>query len=330
MSSSQRRWSAEPPLRLLQVVSGARRRAGQVADRLTQRANHLRRDPVADLPRAACGYLAVLDGRTLHLHALVPAVDIPAPERAALLFVQGERVAATCSATVGTEGDVVSVTARVSFGNGNDEVLLDKGVWSLVLSLSDEFGERRFGLSTGTSSEDDGPTVPSPPHPISGWRYEPTCCHQGLAQLNVAAAKARAEVTRLATGRTDAQIKARLVGVRAVEHPAMVFSPRGGGSDVIVPIDPVDGRFEVTVPLADLVSGPPGVEVIWEAWVRTSPTRMIRLGRFLHDLRDPRSVFRVSRTTVAIGDHHFVGYRPYYTKAGNLAVACLHFTRTAT
>lgn len=96
---------------------------------------------------------------------------------------------------------------------------------------------------------------------------------------------------------------------------------------MIVPISPVDDQFEFVVPLAELTPDQPGEEVIWEAWVRTSATRMVRLGRFLHDLRDPRTVLRVSRVILPLDDERFVAYRPYYTAAGNLAVACLRFTR---
>ncbi|MEV6816219.1 hypothetical protein [Micromonospora sp. NPDC051296] len=329
MSPSDRRRSAQPPLRLLQVVYGARRRVGLVADRLTRRTNHLRRDPVAELPRAICEYFGVLDGRTLHLHALLPTAAGRAPKRATLLFIQGNRQV-ECPATSDSGGDTVSVTARAAFGDGAEEISLGKGIWSLALAVSDEAGERRLALRTTEVEEHDGPTVAAPLHPVSGWRYEPGCGNHGLAQLTVVGPKARAEVIRLETARTEARIQARFIGVRSLEDPAVVFTSRGGGSDLVVPIDPVDGRFEFVVPLADLASGPPGAEVIWEAWVRTSPARMIRLGRFLHDLRDPRTVLRVSRTAVTIDDRRFVGYRPYYTKAGNLAVACLHYTGAPT
>ncbi|MEW2474315.1 hypothetical protein AB0875_11010 [Micromonospora gifhornensis] len=329
MSPSERRRPAQPPLRLLQVVYGARRRAGLVADRLARRTNQLRRDPVADLPEVDCDFFAVLDGRTLHLHALLPSAAVPAPSRATLIFLQDAQVV-ECPATVEAEGDAFGVRVQAAFGTGNDDISLAKGVWSLALAVSGEAGEQQFALRAGESPEHDGPTVPAPPHPISGWRYEPGLGPHGLAQLTVAGAKARAEVIQLATGRTEARIQARLLGVRSLEDPVVVFTPRAGGADLVIPIDPVDGRFEFVVPLAELASGPPGTEVIWEAWVRTSPTRMIRLGRFLHDLRDPRTVLRVSRSTVVVGDRHFVGYRPYYTKAGNLAVACLHFTGAPT
>ncbi len=327
--SRGRRGSTRPPLRLLQVVHGARRRVGLVADRIARRTHHLRRDPVAGLPRAACDFLEVLDGRTLHLHARLPAAAGDAASRASVLFLKGRRTV-RCPATVDTDGDRISLTARVTFGADVDEISLAKGVWSVALAVAAEDGERRFALSLDRPQERQGPTVPAPPHPVSGWRHEPGRSPHGLAQLTVTGAKARAEVTRLATGRTEARIRARLVGVDLLQDPVVVFTPRGGGPDRVVPIDPVDGRFEFVVPLAELARGPAGTEVTWEAWVRTSPARMIRLGRYLHDLRDPRTVLSVSRTTVAIDERQFVGYRPYYTRAGNLAVSCLHFSGAST
>ncbi|MFB9851630.1 hypothetical protein ACFFMR_14695 [Micromonospora andamanensis] len=299
-----------------------------MADRLTRRTTRLLREPVVDLPRATCDYFSVLDGRTLHVHALLPTSAV-AVEQATLLFIQNSKVV-VCPASAETIGDRISVTARAAFGTGPDEISLGKGIWSVVVAVPEATGERRFALQTTEPADHDGPTVQNPPHPVSGWRFEPGCGTQGLAHLTVKAAKARAEVLRLATGPTEARISGRLVGVGSLQDPMIVFTPRGDGADVMVPIAPVNGQFEFTVPVAELAVGPPGAEVIWEAWVRTSPTRMVRLGRFLHDLRDPRTVLRVSRTTVTIEDRRFVGYRPYYTKAGNLAVACLHFTGAST
>ncbi|NES12952.1 MULTISPECIES: hypothetical protein [Micromonospora] len=312
--------------RLLQAMYGARRRAGLVTDRLVERVTRLRHDSIAGLPPADCDFFAVLDGRTLHVHAVLPAGVEPA-DRAELFFVR-EGQTLRCPATLRPEGDRLAVAAVARLGADADEVPLDKGTWSVGLAVAaGAEGERHFSLRVDEAADRDGPTVANPPHPVSGWLYRPGRGGNGLAQLTVTGARARAEVVKLATGRVDARIRARFVGVRPQDAPVVVFTPRGGGTDVIVPVEPAGEQFEFVVPLAELVPDQPGEEVIWEAWVRTSATRMVRLGRFLHDLTDPRTVLRVSRAVLPLHGDQFVGYRPYYTAAGNLAVACLRFTR---
>ncbi|MFF0368958.1 hypothetical protein [Micromonospora sp. NPDC005087] len=312
--------------RLLQAVHGARRRAGLVTDRLVERVIRLRHDPVAGLPPADCDFFAVLDGRTLHVHAVLPADTDPA-DRAEIFFVR-EGDTLRCPATVRREDGRLAVEVVARLGDSADEIALGKGTWSVGLAVdAGAAGERRFSLTVDETPERDGPTVGNPPHPVSGWLYRPGRSGDGLAQLTVTGARARAEVVQLATGHAEARIRARFVGVRPQDAPAVVFTPRGGGADVVVPIAPVDDGFEFVVPLADLAPDRPGEEVIWEAWVRTSATRVVRLGRFLHDLTDPRTVLRVSRAVLPLDGDQFVGYRPYYTAAGNLAVACLRFTR---
>ncbi|MFG3696691.1 hypothetical protein ACGF5C_02015 [Micromonospora sp. NPDC047620] len=312
--------------RLLQAMHGARRRAGLVTDRLVERVTRLRQDPVAGLPPAECGFFAVLDGRTLHVHAVLPDGTDPA-DRAELLFVR-EGHTLRCPATVGREDGRLAVEVVARLGDSADEVPLGKGTWSVGLAVAaGSGGERRFSLAVDETPDRDGPTVGNPPHPVSGWLYRPGRSGNGLAQLTVTGARARAEVVQLATGRTEARVRARFVGVRPQDAPAVVLSPRGGGADVVVPVEAVDDHFEFVVPLGELVPDQPGEEIIWEAWVRTSATRMVRLGRFLHDLTDPRTVLRVSRASLPLDGDRFVGYRPYYTAAGNLAFACLRFTR---
>ncbi|MGC5317805.1 hypothetical protein ACPXB5_03575 [Micromonospora arida] len=312
--------------RLLQAMHGARRRAGLVTDRLVERVTRLRHDPVAGLPPADCDFFAVLDGRTLHVHAVLPA-DTEPTDRAAIFFVRdGETL--RCPARVGREAGRLAVEAVARLGDSTDEIALGKGTWSMGLAVdAGPAGERRFSLAVEETPDRDGPTVGNPPHPVSGWSYRPGRSGDGLAQLTVTGARARAEVVQLATGHAEARIRARLVGVRAQDAPAIVFTPRGGGTDVVVPITLVGDDFEFVVPLADLAPDQLGEEVIWEAWVRTSATRVVRLGRFLHDLTDPRTVLRVSRAVLPLDGDQFAGYRPYYTPAGNLAVACLRFTR---
>jgi len=325
MSQRNRRsWS---PPRLLQLASGARRRADQATDRIVRRIGQLRYDPIAHLPRATGDFLGVLDGRTLQVHAVLPA-SAEQPDRAELLLVRGRHVR-RCPASVRTgPGGRPSVEVLARLGEEPGELHLDRGTWSLAVAVTDAGGtERRYGLRVAEPAERPGPTVSAPPHPVSGWTYWPGRGVRGVAQLTVTGPVAQAEVVALDHSDAQPRIRARLVGVRRVDAPALVFSPRGGGPDRVVPVDVVDNRFEAVVPVADLATGAPGDEVIWDVRVRVSATRLVRIGRFLHDLREPRVVLLTSRVVLPIDGDDFVGYRPYYTASGGLAVALLRFTR---
>lgn len=327
--SQQNRQAWSPP-RLLQLASGARRRADQATDQLVRRISRLRYDPVVNLPRASGDFLGVLDGRTLQVHALLPAGTDPAP-RAELLLVRGRHVR-RCPATLRPHPDGrLSVEVLARLGDGPGEIPLGKGTWSLAVAVVDrDQSERRYGLRIAEPADRPGPTVAVPPHPVTGWTYWPGRGVKGVAQLTVTGPAAQAEVVALDHSGAQARIRARLVGVRRLEEPAVVFSPRRGGTDHVVPIAPVDGRFEVTVPVADLVTAAPDrpdEEIIWDVRVRVAPARLVRIGRFLHDLREPRSVLLTSRVILPLGGDDFASYRPYYTASGGLAVAVLRFTR---
>lgn len=315
--------------RLLQVVYGARRRASGATDRITRRMARLRRHPFTGLPPVACDFFAVPDGRTLQVHAVLPDLPVGPEHRAELLFAS-QRGATTHPATIRRDAaGGLAVEAMAPLGHDPGELPLTSGTWTVAVRISAPGGpERRFALRIAEPVEPTGPTVATPPHPVSGHHYRPARSARGTAQLTVTGPPARAEVTRLATDHTGARIRARLVGVGSTgEHPTVVFSPRRGGADVVLPVHPVNGEFELLVPLTRLATGGPGEEIIWEVWVRPSTTRMIRVGRYLHDLRNPQPILSASREILPLGDDQFAGYRPYYTAAGNLAVACLRFTR---
>lgn len=314
---------------LLQVVYGAKRRATVVTDRLVHRMNRLRRDPLTGLPQATCDFFRVLDGRTLQLHAVLPGLPRDRQYRAELRFVRQRSVRPVPAVIRQGQDGQFAVEAMVPLGHDPDEVPLTRGTWSMALHVTATGEpERQFSLRVAEPVDPAGPTVATPPHPVSGHHFRPGRGARGLAHLTVTAAQARAEVIRLETGPADARVRARLVGTKGSGVPQVVFSARGGGSDVVVPVEPLaGGAFELVVPLAQLARDAAGEEVVWEAWVRISSTQMIRLGRYLHDLRNPRAVLSASRTVLAIDDQTLVAYRPYYTSAGNLAVACLRFAR---
>ena len=267
-------------------------------------------------PEARCTFFAVLDGAALNLHAeLPPATPAGAAE---VTFVKGDRELRAPARSVAG-----GVEATVPLGDGPGEVPLTNGAWLVGLTVAG----RRLALGAPDAPDGSGPTVASPLHPRSGRHYAAGAGPHDRCQLAVSGPKARAEVTRLVLGPTAAEIHGRLVGREAPAGGTAVFVAREGGDTVEAPLAVDDGRFRLRVPVADLAGGPDGVERIWDVWLRPAGGSRLRLGRFLHDVRDPRAVFRVDRVTVALDGDRFAGVRPYYTPAGNLAVALLPFTR---
>jgi len=295
------------------MSAAVRRTAGAARRRVV---GIVRRVAGVGRPDARCTFFAVLDGAALNLHAELPP-GTPAGN-AEITFVKGDRELRAPARSVPG-----GVEATLPLGGAPGEIPLTNGTWLVGVAVAG----RRLALGMPEAPDGSGPTVASPPHPRSGRHYAAGPGPHDRCQLAVSGPKARAEVTRLVLGPTAAEIHGRLVGREAPDGGAAVFVARDGGDTVEAPFAVDGGRFRVRAPVADLATGPDGIERIWDVWLRPTGGSRLRLGRFLHDVRDPRTVFRVDRVTVALDGGRFAGVRPYYTPAGNLAVALLPFTR---
>lgn len=324
---------------MLRAVHGMGRRVHGAARLVRQSIVRALPEPTVGLPVLPCDFLGVLDGRTLNLHAWLPETTTGPPERVELIFFRRRStVRVPLTPVRGADGRwEVESLVRLDPGVGPPArttapgipgVSLAAGIWSVGLALHGENGdEQRYALRAPETPAERGPTLRTPPHPTSGRHYLPDPNSEGLSRIRVEEPRIRAEVTRLHIGPADAAVHGRLVGVRWIGSPTVVFTARADDRAVEVPTEVSGEHFRAQVPLTSLATGPLGAEVFWDVWVRTPVSGAIRLGRFLHDLREPRQVFSAGRTTLALSGDDYVGYRPYYTAAGNLAISCIRFAK---
>ncbi|MFC4906860.1 hypothetical protein [Actinomadura gamaensis] len=296
---------------------------------------------VASGPSAEVSYFAVLDGCTLNLHARLPEpVDGPAE----LVFARaGQRLRAPADPVAAGE-----LTATVPLGEAAGGVALRSGGWRIGLQVHTATGERAFTLLGGARvlGTWDGPTTLTPPCPLTGMRFVPETSTTGMCLLRVTDPEPNAEIVRLDLTFSRATVDFELVGVPSVGVPAdgvlataqaaaqvaVRFQARGkaGGSApahtvAATPVERPGARgpvFRVTVPLRQMASGGGGRERLWHLFAEPSGERPLRLGRHLHDVRDPRRALRVAQRMIAVSPGALLRVRPYYTGAGDLVLAC--------
>ncbi|MEV5576536.1 hypothetical protein AB0L06_41455 [Spirillospora sp. NPDC052269] len=282
---------------------------------------------VASGPSAEVSYFAVLDGCTLNLHARLPeAVDGPAE----LEFVRaGRRLRAPVDPVVAGE-----LAATVPLGEATGGVRLTRGGWRIGLRVHTTTGERAFTLLGGARvlGTWDGPTTLTPPCPLTGMRFVPETSTTGMCLLRVADPEPSAEIVGLDLTFARITVDFELVGATAAAQAAVRFQSRGkaGGSApahtvAATPVERPGARgpvFRVTVPLRQMASGSGSRERLWHLFAEPSGHRPLRLGRRLHDVRDPRRVLRVAQRMLAVTPGALLRVRPYYTGSGDLVLAC--------
>ncbi|MBO2448471.1 hypothetical protein J4573_15320 [Actinomadura barringtoniae] len=267
-------------------------------------------------PTAIADYFAVLDGRTLNLHVPGPGQNGPV-EVVFTRLGQEHRAAAERSA----DG---SVSATVVLGADLDGgVPLTPGRWKVALSYGTAGGDRRLRLlaDAPTITDPGGPTVTSPPCAETGARFVPEISPTGLWALRVAAPEPSAEVTRLALTLSRFDVEVRFAGVTPPPQAALRFQARGGAA-FTVPATSANGVFGARVPLAEMVREGQAGEVVWNVMAVIPDHAPLRVGRHLHDVRDPRRTLRVPQRTIAVDAATLVRVRTYYTGNGDLALAC--------
>ncbi|MQY09325.1 serine/threonine-protein kinase [Actinomadura macrotermitis] len=269
---------------------------------------------VASGPAVAAEYFAVLDGSTLNLHAVLPAgVDGPAE----VVFARhGRELRAPAEPAPG--GRVTAVTV---LGAAQGGVPLTPGGWRVGLAVRTARGERAVGLLARAGDDLDGPTAADPPCPRSGARYTPGSSATGHCLLRVTVPEPSAEVVRFERTLARIEIGVRLVAVDA-GRLAVRFQARGNGPAHTVAADRDGDGFRVRVPLAAMARDGRGGERVWDVFAEPPGHRPLRLGRHLHDVRDPRRVLRIPQGTVATGPAALLRVRPYYTGNGDLALGC--------
>ncbi|MBB2944967.1 hypothetical protein FB565_004700 [Actinoplanes lutulentus] len=268
-------------------------------------------------------YFAVLDGHTLNLQVRLPALEDADPASAEIVFSKDRaeyQVPATLTKMY--DGFWYADTTAV-FGPATGRLPLDPGTWTVGLRVELSSGEtRNITIRRMNAGPVRGatPTVAVPPCADTGMRFRPTITSFGLAQIIVRGPQIRAEVARLMLDLGKAEILGRFVNVADGSGAVAEFSRREDTTIHETPVH-VDGDiFRIRVPLAEMAPVP-GEKDIWDIRIRVGGRRL-RVGRYLHDLKDIRATLRTYERRMLMPGGVVFHLRPYYTPAGSLALTC--------
>jgi hypothetical protein len=287
-----------------------------------------------DLPVLPVEHLSVLDGRTLNLSVVLPAVPgSPDPVSARLLVAaRPEPVRLAIAPKPAGDGRIrLSVTAAVdrqadaggqagAVPAGVHLLRLPDGSWPLLLGVTGPEGvEQRFALSGPPKIMADGPNDPSPEQP-DGHRVRVAESALGTARLELGTdPESSAEVTEVELGWSRITLRGRLAGVPEGPVEAELVR-REDGAARRLPARRDGELFEIAIAPVDLPGNAPG-EQIWD--VRVHPPghgRAIRAARRRTDVRSPKLVFRMPARLLTADDGTAAWINPYWTPAGNLAL----------
>lgn len=283
-------------------------------------------------------YLAVLDGRSLNVHVVLPA-DVPVGGRAVRLSLRRNEEEHLTPLTVesGPGGQGVAVSGVLPLEEPGRA--LRPGVWSIGLVVSGTEGPgRETGLRFGlrpprTGSPANGPTVSSPSSRTTGCRYVPEVLG-GRAVLRVHGARPRAEVTGVRLGFSAVEVEGRLIAVpghgtdEGTDALPVRFTERRGKQREEALAQVRDGCFRYALPLDALAAAAEASEggareQVWDCHMRVPVApRPVRVGKLLTDAVKPAAVHQGSDQIVRTPSGALLRIRYYYTPAGSLAFAC--------
>ncbi|WP_202486087.1 hypothetical protein [Streptomyces sp. SID4985] len=305
-------------------TSAVTRRASAVPRRLRPRAVLLRARLMGFLiplrRRAAqVRYAGILDGQTVNLHVQLPA-SAGLPEQAEIVLSRGRHSHPTEARVYrGTEGETF-VDAAVLLGAGVGGLPIGTGRWRVRLRV-------RTGRRTRTLSlllveppvPYAGPTKPMEASPVTGERHRIGRSVRGSVRVVSADARAAVEVAKVHLEHSGLTVDFRVLGTR-FEAPWAEFTASGRTVErAVTALGPDILRVEV--PLGEMA--PRGVRPEhWDVQLRDATGRSLRLGRRLHDVRNPLRVFAVRRLAVTPPGLTTMIVQPRYTPAGNLRVTC--------
>ncbi|HWH01403.1 MAG TPA: hypothetical protein VNV66_19305 [Pilimelia sp.] len=322
-----RRW---PALRIWlravapKVVGGYRAGRGALARRRWRFVLPERLQPRG--PAALVRFAGVLDGQTLNLDLRIPQLPAGSVQAAEIHVVQGD-VRRTGPARVHpADGGATAVTAAVLLKDSPAASPVTRPRrWRLECVLQTASGERhRLPLRHAPAPRwAGGPTVAAPRAPITGERYVPEVAWSGRTVLRVSPPPPLAEVDRLLLSWTTALVEIRMVGVAPARSMAVEFQGRDGGVVTVTPESCEGDTLRVRLPVAGLAAhAGSGRESTFDVWL-VNGSRRFRVGRRLHDLTNPKQVLRIAPAIVWVDEGAALRVRPYYTSAGNLALACI-------
>ncbi|MEU6244543.1 hypothetical protein [Streptomyces sp. NPDC047024] len=268
---------------------------------------------------AVLRYAGILDGQTVNLHAQLPR-SRRLPDHAEVVLRRGrQRHPVEARLHQGPQGEtLVDVAALLGAELGG--VPVATGSWRLKLRV-------RTGRRTRTLSfllleppvPYAGPTKPMTASPVTGDRHRLGRSFRGSVRVISRAARPGAEVAKVHLEHSGLTVDFRVLGVRA-EDPWAEFEATG--RKVEQPLTALGpDLFRLVVPLGDMPPRGKRPEH-WDVRLRDRAGRSLRLGRRLHDVRNPLRVFAMRRLAVTPPGHTTMIVQPRYTPAGNFRVTC--------
>lgn len=267
-------------------------------------------------------YAAILDGQTVNLHAELPP-SAGLPDRAEIVLRRGRRRHLTEARVYEGPAGETLVDAAVLLGADVGGAPVAAGRWRLRLRL--HTGRRSRTLSMLLLRPPvpyEGPTKPMTASPVTGERHRLGRSLRGSARVVSTAAQPAVEVTKVHLTHAGVTVDFRVLGID-VEEPWAEFVASGRRIEQPVGALGADGSrlLRVEVPLEQMT--PRGTRPEhWDLVLRDRTGRSMRLGRRLHDVRNPLRVFAMRSLAITPQGHPPMIVQPRYTPAGNFRVTC--------
>lgn len=267
-------------------------------------------------------YAAILDGQTVNLHAELPP-SAGLPDRAEVVLRRGRsRHHTEARVYEGPAGEVL-VDAAVLLGAEVGGAPVGAGRRRLKLRLYS--GRRTRTLSfllLQPPTPYEGPTKPMEASPVTGQRHRIGRSVRGSAQVVSAAAQPAVEVVKVHLTHVGVTVDFRTLGVDVQEPWAELVA---SGRRIEQPVAAVPGGdhrvLRVEVPLGRMT--PRGARPEhWDLVLCDRSGKAMRLGRRLHDVRNPLRVFAMRSLAITPQGQPPLIVQPRYTPAGNLRVTC--------
>lgn len=275
--------------------------------------------PVRGKRTARLRYAAVLDGQTVNLHAVLPRTA-PLPDRAAVELRRGRRRhLAEARVYRGPAGELL-MDAAILMGEEVGGVPAGPGRWKLRLRTYSGHRSRTVALLLPQPPVPyEGPTKPMTASPVTGARHRVGRTVTGTARLVSSAPRPAVEVTKVHMSHAGTTVDFRVLGTRA-DTPWVEFV--AAGRRIRQPAQPLGpGTYRTEVPLAGMEPRSTRPEH-WDVVLCQEAGPSLRLGRRLHDVRNPRRVFAMRSMAMTPAGRTPMIVQPRYTPAGNLRVTC--------
>ncbi|SDK28959.1 hypothetical protein [Streptomyces indicus] len=275
--------------------------------------------PMRSRRAARLRYAAILDGQTVNLHAELPR-NASLPERAEIVLGRGRRRWRTEARVYqGAQGRVL-MDAALLLGEELGGAPMADGRAKLQLRVRQGRRSRRYALLLVEPPVPyAGPTKPMEQSAATGARHRIGRSFTGSARIVTRAARASAEVVKVHMDHAGIVVDFRLFGSPGrPEQVEFVASGRVLGRPVEFLAPDV---VRVAVPLGGM---PPrrNRPDHWDVVACFGRGTRLRLGRRIHDVRNPARVFAIRQLAITPEGLAPMIVQPRYTPAGNLRITC--------